>query len=469
MTRTLIKTLVFPALCGASALGAQEKSEPSPPNIVLIVADDLGWGDIAAHGHPEIKTPVLDQMIREGTDYCQWTVASPVCSPMRASVLTGKYPSRFSIHKFLGTPEQNRENGMSDWLDPKTTLLPRLLQDAGYTTAHFGKWHLSQDSYEAPHPKVYGYDRAAVWCAKGPSIFYKCPPTDDPHGAIDREAPEFLTVAAVNHSERFIRDSVGAGKPFFLNLWIHEPHTPVTATEEQKSLYNSVAEPERTYYACVTRADTQIGRIMNLLKELHIDEKTLVIFTSDNGPELQTPTSPKSVGSTGGLKGRKRSLMMGGIGTPFIVRWPGRLPADRVDKTSVINSVDILPTLCDIAGVSLPSEYQSDGVSFLPALEGKEFARGKDLFWDWRFEHDATQYGDYWWPAGAIRRGSWMLLLSQNGERMELYNLDDDRNQDNNVATAHPEIVAPLKIALQEWQKTIPEAPNPECINGIGN
>jgi arylsulfatase A-like enzyme len=187
-------------LCVTDGIGAQEISKPSPPNIVLIIADDLGMGDIAAFGHPVIKTPVLDQMIREGTDYRQWTVASPVCSPMRASVLTGNYPSRFSIYTYLGTPEQNRKHGMTDWLDPNTTLLPRLLQDAGYTTAHFGKWHLSQDSYEAPHPKAYGYDRAAVWCAKGPSIFYKCPPTDDPLGFIEREAPEFLTAAAVNHS-----------------------------------------------------------------------------------------------------------------------------------------------------------------------------------------------------------------------------------------------------------------------------
>jgi N-acetylgalactosamine-6-sulfatase len=196
-------------LCPLVALFAGESAAAKKPNIIFIYADDLGWGDLAAHGHPVIKTPVLDQMIKEGTDYTQFNVASAVCSPSRAAVMTGKFPSFFSIHQHFAVSSQNRKLGMPDWLDPHITLLPRLLHEAGYATAHFGKWHLSNSYYQSPSPLQYGYDRAAVWCGEKPDVFTDVPMTNDPLGKIDKKAPEFLTVASVNHSEKFIRDFAG--------------------------------------------------------------------------------------------------------------------------------------------------------------------------------------------------------------------------------------------------------------------
>lgn len=391
--RFLLVPLVFDAM---SALAER-------PNIVFIFADDLGFGDIAGHGHPRIQTPHLDRLAREGTDFWIFTVVNPVCSPSRAGIVTGQFPSRWGVHQHFAGHQQNAARNMPDWLDPKAPMLPHVLKEAGYRTAHFGKWHLGNGA-NAPLPAAYGYDAAAVYNGPGPHVFVGMnnESTGDEETVEDRDAASRLSIAATDHAVKFIRES--KGQPFYLNLWLHETHHLVSATEEDKKPYADVAEPHRTYYAAVTRADRQVGRILDLLDELSLAQRTLVMFSSDNGPENPgtRPTDRHyfSVGSTGGLRGRKRSLLMGGVNVPFLVRWPGVVPAGRVNKDTALAGVDVFPTLLAAAGVPAPAGYLGDGENMLPALKGAAQARTKPIFWWWQGRHSGDD-----WPAFAMRRG----------------------------------------------------------------
>ncbi|MCB1278666.1 sulfatase-like hydrolase/transferase [Prosthecobacter sp.] len=444
--------------CLLPALFLPLSSDAAPPNILFIYADDWGWGDLACHGHPHLKTPHLDRLAKEGTDFQQFVVCNPVCSPSRTAIVTGQYPARHLVHQHFASHAENEARGMPDWLEPKVTLLPRLMKNAGYTTAHYGKWHLSGGGkdIDAPLPTEYGYDDAAVWTGPGRSVFEDTSVEKQAGDAHDKSGASFQTIAAAEHVLRFIRDASGKKQPFYINFWLHETHHLVAATEEQKAPYPDTSEPQRTYYSAVTRADAQIGRVLALLDELKLADDTIVIFSSDNGPENSMPEPGQkfyySVGTTGGLRGRKRSLYMGGVNVPFIVRWPGHVPAGRVDKTSVIAGVDMLPTLLAASGIPLPAGYQSDGLNVLAAFNGEPFTRPQPLFWEWRGpnSHEAD------WPQLAMRDGFFTLLMKHDGSHAELYDLTKDRGQENDLVTAQPERVANMTTALRAWQQTLP-------------
>ncbi|MEZ5384941.1 MAG: sulfatase-like hydrolase/transferase [Prosthecobacter sp.] len=268
---------------------ALDSSAAEKPNILFIYADDWGFGDLACHGHPHLKTPNLDRLAREGTDFHQFTVCNPVCSPSRTAIVTGQYPARHGVHQHFASHAENEARGMPDWLDPKAPLLPRILKEAGYATGHFGKWHLSGQGKDiaAPLPAEYGYDEAAVWTGPGRNVFEGTTIEKLAGDAHDKQGASFLTTAAAEHVLRFIREA--GEKPFYVNFWLHETHHLVSATDEDKKAYPDTAEPQRTYYAAVTRADKQVGRVLALLDELKISDRTLVIFSSDNGPENSHP------------------------------------------------------------------------------------------------------------------------------------------------------------------------------------
>lgn len=434
------------------------------PNILFIYADDWGWGDLACHGHPHLKTPNLDRLAKEGTDFQQFVVCNPVCSPSRTAIVTGRYPARFLVHQHFAGHAENVARGMPDWLDPKVTLLPRLMKEAGYATAHYGKWHLSGGGkdIDAPLPAAYGYDDAAVWTGPGRNVFEGTSVERQAGDAHDKSGASFQTIAATEHVLRFVRQASVEKKPFYIHFWLHETHHLVAATEEQKAPYPDTAEPQRTYYSAVTRADAQVGRVLALLDELKLAENTIVIFSSDNGPENSQlrPTDKlyHSVGTTGGLRGRKRSLYMGGVNVPFLVRWPGRVPAGRVDKTSVIAGVDMLPTLLAAAGVAAPEGYQSDGLNVLAAFKGETFMRTQPLFWEWRGPN--AQEAD--WPQLAMRDGFHTLVMNYDGSRTELYDLSKDRAQAHDLSAADPQRTAAMTAALRAWQKTLPVPTPPE-------
>ena len=430
------------------------------PNILFVYADDWGWGDLGCHGHPEIKTPNLDRLAADGTDFQQFSVCSPVCSPSRVAILTGHFPARYSIHQHFASPRQNKERGMPDWLDPGAPLLPRVLKQAGYKTAHYGKWHLSGGGVEDPPPtRAYGYDDSAVYVGPGDHVF-----SGTAYGKLVQEAAAhhqvaacYLTTAAVDHTLDFIRQCGDA--PFYVNLWLHETHHLVAATTEDKQAYPETPEPQRTYYAAVTRADRQVGRVLDLIDELGKRDETLVIFSSDNGPEVTHPNPGDkfyySVGSTGGLRGRKRSLYLGGVGTPLIVRWPGEVPAGRVDTTTVLAGVDFFPTLLSAAGVEIPPGYQGDGENVMTALRGQPHQRSKPIYFQWRGNH--TQQAN--WPARSVRDGRWILLADEEYSRVELYDSFDDRGQLNNLAKTLGDRTETMIEMLKAWEATLPDDP----------
>jgi N-acetylgalactosamine-6-sulfatase len=434
------------------------------PNVLFIYADDWGWGDLACHGHPHLKTPNLDRLAKDGTDFQQFVVCNPVCSPSRTAIVTGQYPARHLVHQHFASHAENVARGMPDWLDPKVTLLPRLFKEAGYTTGHFGKWHLSGQGkdIDAPLPAEYGYDEAAVWTGPGPGVFVGTSVEKMAGDAQDKVGAAFQTIAATEHAMRFIR--AAKDKPFYVNLWIHETHHLVAATDEDKKAYPDTAEPQHTYYSAVTRADKQIGRVLALLDELQVADNTIVIFSSDNGPEnsMEKPTQKFyfSVGTTGGLRGRKRSLYMGGVNVPFIVRWPGHVPAGRVDKTSVIAGVDVMPTLLAATDIAMPTNYKPDGINVIAAFKGEPFTRTQPLFWEWRGPN--SQPAD--WPQLAMRDGFHSLVMSRDEKCLELYDLSKDRAQEHDLASSDPERSASMATAIKAWRATLPVPTDPPAV-----
>jgi N-acetylgalactosamine-6-sulfatase len=462
MMRLLIPLLLITSAC--SAFAAER------PNILFIYADDWGWGDLACHGHLELKTPHLDQLAREGSDFHQFTVCNPVCSPSRVAIVTGHFPARYSIHQHFASHQQNVERGMPDWLDTSAPLLPRMFKEAGYRTAHYGKWHLTGGGIDdAPHPRQYGYDDSAVYVGPGRHVFdgMSMEKLVRDAAAHDEVAACYLTTAATENALRFIRECKDA--PFFVNLWLHETHHLVSATEEDKRAYPDTPEPQRTYYSAVTRADGQIGRVLLLLEELGKSDSTIVIFSSDNGPEITHPERNQkfyySVGSTGGLRGRKRSLYLGGVGTPFIVRWPGKVPAGRVDRSSPIAGVDMMPTLLAVAGIPLPKGYVPDGENILPLLRGESQTRSKPIFWEWQGNH--TQAAN--WPIFGMRDGPWTLLVDESGARRELYQVLSDREQQHNLAGQRGDRASSMLAAIRQWKATLPKSPSQHARSRIAS
>ena len=446
-------------------------AEDRPPNILFVFADDLGFGDIAAHGHDTVKTPHLDRLAREGTDFQQFVVASGVCSPSRTAVMTGQYPARHRVHGHFAGREANARRGMPDFLDPAAPLLSRMLHKAGYATGHFGKWHLSGHAGRAgsgdvadprygdiPPPAAYAFDASAVYVGAGPDVFTG---TEFEHLAAagpDAEArANALSPAATTHAVDFIRRN--ADHPWFVNLWLHETHHLVSATDEEKALYPDVAEPRKTYLAAVTRMDACVGRVLSTLDELGLAGDTLVVFSSDNGPENSHAKPGQklyhSVGSAGDRRGRKRSLYMGGVNTPFLVRWPGQVPAGRVDNRTLIGAVDLLPTFLEAAGVAPPDGYESDGQSVLSAFRGELLTREQPLLWQWNADRPTSPVD---WPHLGVRDGRFALVSDGRG-RTEMYDVLADPGQTNDLSDADPDTVARLLAAATAWEQTLPEAP----------
>ncbi len=451
--RLFCSLLVTAGLCAALAtIHADER----PPNIIFLFADDWGWGDLSCHGHEHFRTPHLDKLAAQGTSFTQFTVASGVCSPSRAAVMTGHYPARYSIHQHFADPQHNKKCGMPDWLDPSVVQLPRLLGKAGYKTAHYGKWHLTNSGCDdAPHPSAYGYDDSGVFNGYGPQI-----PASD--------------ATTYDRTIDFIRKH--RDQPFFINVWMHEPHTPHWPKPEFLETFKDLDEQHQVYAAILAEADHGVGRIMQALDELGLAKDTLLIFSSDNGPERTGGSKSKhhgdntgkalgthySVGSSGGLRARKRSLYEGGIRVPFFARWPGRIAAGETDDQTVISAVDLLPTFCELAGAALPQDYTPDGQSMVDALLGKEVTRNKPLFWQWR----GPGSGDNW-PQLGIRDGKWKLVSNSDGSRMELYDIPRDRAEQNNLAAQHPEIVEQLTEVLRSWEQSLPAQPAAHCISKL--
>lgn len=452
-------TLMIAVTLIAGRLAAAEKS-----NILFIFADDWGWGDLSCHGHPYIKTPNIDRLARGGTDFHRFTVASGVCSPSRTAVMTGHFPARHNIDGHFAAVSSNQRRNMPDWLDLDAPFLARFLKQSGYATAHYGKWHLSNNMIpDSPVPGEYGYDE---------------------YGAFNCSGQQMPWYEDSKQTVAFIEKSVKNDKPFFINVWLHEPHTPHHTIPKYRWRFRELDEPDCIYAAILSHADDRVGEILDALDRLGLTDNTLVVFSSDNGPagtsdELSlfydSATGAgygrgASKGTTGGRKGYKASLFEGGIGVPFIARWPGNVPAGKVDDVSLMSAVDLLPTFCEIAGVELPSDYQPDGISQVATLKGQKYpSRTKPLFWKYPSRWPASNKKPDHWASFAVVDQTWKLVSNNDLSYVELYDIASDFYEKDDLKEQHPDVVTQLIEKLKAWQNTLPAKPEGDVFSAERN
>lgn len=425
------------------------------PNVVIVLVDDFGWGDPACYGNTTVKTPSMDRLAKEGVRFTQGYVAAPICSPSRCGIITGQFPARWKITSFLQTKAGNKACEMADFLDPKAPSLPRVLKEAGYATAHVGKWHLGggRDVTDAPKFKEYGYE-IGLGTYESPEPAAPLGLKTTPWGPQDKLEPQQVprherSKWMVDETLSFLKKN--AGKPCFVNLWLDDTHTPFVPSEAQMKAVRTDGEAEqRTKYKAVLAAlDEQIGRLLDGLKETN----TLVLFLGDNGA-----SQPFARERGGGLRGQKLSLYEGGVRVPFVAWWPDKAKPGVNDKT-VIAAIDFLPTLANICGAKLPKDYTPDGEDMSAAIRGESQARTKPLFWEYGRNSTSFAYpqdAKHKSPNVAVREGDWKLLVNADGTGAELYDLSADPNETKNRAADKPEVTKRLTEKALTWRKSLP-------------
>ena len=428
-------------------VGTLQSQTVAKPNVVFILSDDMGWGDISCHGHERFRTPHIDDLAKNGIDFHQFYVANPISSPSRCGMMTGNFPIRYGIHRQLEMA-LNVTSNQVDWLDPTAPTLAKALQGGGYETAHFGKWHLVEEASaagsaaDAPRVENYGFDVAEPMRGPWPGLGTTLPKTDS-RTVYDK---------AVNYI------NATHNKPFYVQVWTHEPHVPVTPTTAGYDANAHVLDlNERKYAGVITDEDNGVGRIIAALKSKGLYENTIVVFASDNGPAKLVPTSTQdkyNFGTTGGRRGTKGTLYQGGIRTPLIVSWPSKLPKGKVNKVTQMAGVDLFPTICGLTETTLPVEFAPDGENMKSACEGNVVQRTKPLFWFY-----VNQY--------AVISGDYKLITdgSYSASTMELYDLVKDTAEVTNLKNTKPDIVNALKQKIVDYRKTLPSAINPACVS----
>ncbi len=449
-------TLIAACVSCSGILVAAENQHPRP-NIIMCMADDLGWGSVGYNGAKVIKTPELDKMAAEGIRFDRFYSAAPVCAPTRASCLTGRHPSRTGVF--------STAVGI---LRPEEITIAEILKDHGYTTAHFGKWHLGLMDKDAPpkkfriysHPKMHGFDeyftseiKVPTWDPMIKPVNFETDETvrlgwravepgekSEPYGTTYHTQNGPATENLNGDSSRvlmdraipFIERAVKAKKPFLAVIWFHAPHKPCVAGPEYAKMYKDQDFLMQQYAGCITAMDDQLGRLRNKLKELGVDGNTILCFTSDNGPEHNAP------GVTGGFRDRKRSLYEGGVRVPSLITWPNEFKTPMVIKEACVTS-DYLPTFLDALKIPMPKGANKlDGLSFLPLLEGKEFTRPSPIGFDYGEQISFT--GD-----------KYKIYRKKTTGKIELYDLQNDPFETKDIAGKHPEVVQEFKKNFDQW------------------
>jgi arylsulfatase A len=430
------------------------------PNIVLILADDLGYGDLSCYGSKRINTPNIDKMAGEGLKFTQFYAGSAVCTPTRVSILTGQYPLRFNVSAHFNDREM--------FLDNDVLTIPKALKKQGYTSMHIGKWHLGglneahvlDRNNSMPGPLQHGFDHYLAMLEdpiyRGSAMREKRLYKDAGKNLVKDDVlltpnNKHWTTIKFEEANKFIENSAKEKKPFFLNLWLDAPHAPYEFSEKGvMDQYNDRAKGQDLLYrGMVSQLDKGVGGVLAKLKELNIDKNTIVIFTSDNGPAY--------LGSPAHFKGRKTDFHEGGIRVPMIAWWPETITKGIVSN-EIANTIDFLPTFLKLAKGSLDKNTPIDGLDITPLLfEQKQVLNRKTMFWeiapkykrsgnyvnvtDIRLKPTANQIA---------RKGPWKLLAVE-GVSKELYNMDEDPYERWNLLDTYPEISKQLSEELTQW------------------
>jgi arylsulfatase A len=435
-------------LCALSTVAAK-----SPPNVVLIVADDLGWADLGCYDSKYHKTPHLDAFAATAVRFKHAYSACPVCSPTRTAIITGQYPQRLNITDWLpGRPDRpdqrlNRPT-LSNDLPATAQTLPGLLKSAGYTTIHVGKWHLGGAN---ARPQDRGFDVNIAGDHTGTPLSYFAPYVGKGKQAMPglEVAPEgeYLTDRLTAEAEAQIEKA--KDKPFFLYLAHYAPHTPMRAKAEKVAKYkaNPLGQQGNPVYAAMLESlDESVGRVLKKLDDLKLADNTIVIFTSDNGGLATLEGMPAPPTYNGPLREGKGYLYEGGIRVPLLVRWPGISKAGSTTDTPAI-SMDLKSTIAEACGRK-PAE-PADGVSLKPVLEGQPLP-ARDLYW--HYPHYANQGSK---PGGAIRSGNFKLIEYFEDNRLELFDVVNDKSESRNLILEKPEVAKEMLAKLQAWRKGV--------------
>ncbi|MBP39033.1 MAG: sulfatase-like hydrolase/transferase [Dehalococcoidia bacterium] len=431
----------------------------SRPNVIVYLTDDQGYGDLSCMGATDFRTPTLDRMASDGVRFTNWYSNSPVCSPSRAALLSGRYPGNAGVRSIL------RGHRTATGLPASTPTLATMLKKEGYQTALTGKWHLglAEDSRPGVHgfEKTFGfmagcidfYSHIYYWGANrpGPSLN----PTHDlweDNEEIWRNG-EYFTELIAKKAIEYIREMSKSDKPFFLYVPFNAPHYPMHAPQEYMDRFADLPWDRQVMAAMISAVDDAIASIRDELDRLRLTDNTLSVFTSDNGPSresrnwLDGAQDPYYGGTSGGLKGHKFSLFDGGVKEPAIMSWPARIPPEQVSDQSCA-SMDIVPTVLEAVGVD-SSQYELDGTSVLShVVEGNDLQE-RPIFWEMEGQT-------------AVRRGKWKLVL--NGQLVEntepiadvhLSDVESDPAESTNHADSEPEITAELKALAENWRAGI--------------
>ena len=450
------------------------------PNIVLVMADDQGWGDIGYNGHPTLKTPNFDAAAAAGLRFDRFYAAAPVCSPTRASVMTGRHPNRMGVFKW-GYP-----------IRPQETTVAEALRTAGYVTGHFGKWHLGSVRSASPaHPGNNGFDE---WLS-APNFFDNDAILSHRGKAVQTQGES--SMVTVDAALEWISNVAKGGQPFLAVVWFGSPHGPYRAIEQDLAPYEDQPENRRHFYGEITGMDRAFGKLRNALSEFGIRENTLLWYCSDNG-------ALPGVGSTGGFRGHKGKVYEGGLLVPAILEWPAKISKPRTTNVRC-NSSDIYPTLLEIAGVTAEDQPRLDGISLAELMDGTVETRGSPIgFWDYPARGIGVPSADWMGkllkaqnaggdlePYEASRRaaqlpkpchpigdypghaawidGDWKLhrIVNDEGDATwELYDLATDPTEEDNLAESERERVVRLRNDLEAWLESVVQSLNGEDYPG---
>jgi len=464
MSRLFAPLVVIVVLLSGLAVGVARAADTAPrsrrpPNIVLFLVDDMGWIDPVCYGNPFHDTPNIDRLARQGMRFTDAYAACPVCSPTRASILTGRYPATVNLTDFipghwrpwdkLVVPKFNQH------LPHTEVTIAEALKPAGYVSASFGKWHLGGPTH---NPDSQGFDVMLVTGGRHFFPNFRTTPT------ADIEDGAYLADVLTDHAERFMEQH--RDRPFFLYLPHYAVHIPLEAKQELIAKYErkQPKPPGRVnnpvYAAMVEHIDQSLGRIMAKLDDLQLADDTLLVFFSDNGGLYQSVSrkgDPVMVNTP--LRDEKGSLYEGGIREPLIVRWPGRIAAGT-ECSVPVSSVDLLPTFADIAGPKTETSLTNrlDGVSLAPLLTQAGSFPSRSLFWHYPHYHHTT-------PAGAIRKGDLKLIEYFDDGHLELYDLSSDLSEKHDLVAERPDVAMSLQQELAAWRQSVGAnmpTPNPD-------
>ena len=440
------------------------QANPARPNIVLVFIDDMGWGDFSCFGNTAVETENFDRLAAEGMRFEQFYVNSPICSPSRVAISTGQYPQRWRITSYLNNRKSNIDRGMAQWLDPAAPMLARFLHDAGYATGHFGKWHMGgqRDVGEAPLITEYGFDASLTnFEGLGPRVLARKDAYDGKEptlhtlgsdklgrGEITWQDRSLVTESFTSAAIKFIEEADRQGKPFYVNLWPDDVHSPYFPPKARRG----DAAKRTLYHGVLDTADEQMGVLFNLIRDNpRLKENTLILVCSDNGPE-------QGAGSAGEFRGHKTHLFEGGIRSPLIVWGPGWLDPQStgsVNKDSVLCALDLVPTLLQITQVAFGAA-EFDGERLAETLLGKSDASRRSPIFFRRPPDRDNFYGVEDLPDLAMRDGNWKLLCEYDGSDVLLFDLSQDPSESNNVAAANPEVVERMTNSLIAWHASMP-------------